>query len=162
MNVNRLLRDPADNMARENTKNKAAGRRHEQQNNSIGGKENFHILRVLPNRVLSHKCMNDHPIVTFYVDRIMNENRRMMKKPKAPQKGPSRSDPYEDDDRNNRVSTESPDSYDLSLSMETKILSSGNSSSKDRDKLVPAFRQSYVRHNSNQYQTNEPQMSSGV
>ena len=106
--------------------------------------------------------MNICTIVALYVDRIMNENRRMMKKPKAPQKGPSRSDPYEDDDRNNRISTESPDSYDLSLSMETKILSSGNSSSKDRDKLVPAFRQSYVRHNSNQYQTNEPQMSSGV
>lgn len=105
--------------------------------------------------------MNNRSIVAFYVDRIMNENRRIMKKPKATQKGPSRSDPYEDD-RNNRVSTESPDSYDLSLSMETKILSSGNSSSKDRDKLVPAFRQSYVRHNSNQYQTNEPQMSSGV
>ena len=52
MNVNRLLRDPADNMARENTKNKAAGRRHEQQNNSIGGKEYFHILGVLPNKVL--------------------------------------------------------------------------------------------------------------
>ena len=52
MNVNRLLRDPADNMARENTKNKAAGsRRHEQQNNSIGGKGNFHILGVLPNKV---------------------------------------------------------------------------------------------------------------
>ena len=51
MNVNRLLRDPADNMARENTKNKAAGRRHEQQNNSIGGKENFHIMAVLPNNV---------------------------------------------------------------------------------------------------------------
>ena len=52
MNVNRLLRDPADNMARENTKNKAAGsRRHEQQNNSIGGKENFHILGILPNNV---------------------------------------------------------------------------------------------------------------
>ena len=52
MNVNRLLRDPADNMARENTKNKAAGsRRHEQQNNSIGGKENFHILGLLPNNV---------------------------------------------------------------------------------------------------------------
>ena len=52
MNVNRLLRDPVDNMARENTKNKAAGRRHEQQNNSIGGKENFHILGVLPNKVI--------------------------------------------------------------------------------------------------------------
>ena len=51
MNVNRLLRDPVDNMARENTKNKAAGRRHEQQNNSIGGKENFHIMAVLPNNV---------------------------------------------------------------------------------------------------------------
>ena len=107
-----------------------------------------------------YEYMNICTIVALYVDRIMNENRRMMKKPKAPQKGPSRSDPYEDDDRNNRISTESPDSYDLSLSMETKILSSGNSSSKD--KLVPAFRQSYVRHNSNQYQTNEPQMSSGV
>ena len=162
MNVNRLLRDPADNMARENTKNKAAGsRRHEQQNNSIGGKENFHILGLLPNKMgEDNRYMNNRSIVAFYVDRIMNENRRMMKKPKAPQKGPSRSDPYEDDDRNNRISTESPDSYDLSLSMETKILSSGNSSSKD--KLVPAFRQSYVRHNSNQYQTNEPQMSSGV
>ena len=53
MNVNRLLRDPADNMARETTKNKAAGsRRHEQQNNSIGGKGNFYILGVLPNKVL--------------------------------------------------------------------------------------------------------------
>ena len=58
MNVNRLLRDPADNMARENTKNKAAGRRHEQQNNSIGGKENFHILVVLPNKVYFKIHMN--------------------------------------------------------------------------------------------------------
>ena len=43
--------------------------------------------------------------------------------------------------------------------METKILSSG-SSSKDRDKLVPAFRQSYLR-NPNQYQ-DETQMGNGV
>ena len=51
MNVNRRLRDPVDDMARENTKNKAAGRRHEQKNNSIGGKEYFHIFGVLPNKV---------------------------------------------------------------------------------------------------------------
>ena len=49
MNINRLLSDPADNMARENTKNKA-GRRHEQQNNSIGGKENFQIMELLANK----------------------------------------------------------------------------------------------------------------
>ena len=53
MNVNRLLRDPADNMARENTKNKA-GRRHEQQNNSIGGKENFQVMEALPNKAYFH------------------------------------------------------------------------------------------------------------
>ena len=65
---------------------------------------------------------------------------------------------HEDRDRN-RGLTESPDSYDLSLSMETKILSSG-SSSKDRDKLVPAFRQSYLR-NSSQYQ-DDTQIGNGV
>ena len=87
----------------------------------------------------------------------MNENYRVNKKIKDAKPGTLRSS-YDEEDRN-RVSTESPDSYDLSISMETKILSSG-SSSKDRDKLVPKFRQSYARHPS-QYQT-ETQMGSGV
>ena len=86
----------------------------------------------------------------------MNDKYRP-KKSRASQSG-TRINSYEEDERD-KVSTESPDSYDLSLSMETKILSS-NSSSKDREKLVPPFRQSVTR-TSSQYQ-NETQLSNGV
>ena len=93
----------------------------------------------------------------FQLDRATNEKYRQ-KKSRDSQNGRIRNS-YEDDDRD-KVSAESPDSYDLSLSMETKILSS-NSSSKDREKLVPSFRQSVTRSTSNQYQ-NETQLSNGV
>ena len=82
------------------------------------------------------------------------------KKQKEFGRKPNRKDSFEADSDRNRVSTDSPDSYDLSMSMETKILSS-DSSAKDRDKLVPVFRQSYVRNNSNQYQL-DTQMANGV
>jgi len=70
MNVNRLLRDPADNMARENTKNKAAGRRHEQQNNSIGGKENFHIMAVLPNNVYFKIYFHQQQFLEDFIEKL--------------------------------------------------------------------------------------------
>ena len=85
---------------------------------------------------------------------------RAKKRKESEHKG-TRKSSYDNDADRNRVSTESPDSYDLSISMETKILSS-DSSAKDRDKLVPGFRQSYVRNNSNQYQLDTNTLGNGV
>lgn len=105
---------------------------------------------------LSDKLNTEKGIIStifFHIDRLSYR----AQKTNESKNGTNRN-AHRDDDRN-RVSTESADSYDLSISMETKILSSG-SSSKDRNKLVPAFRQSYLR-NSNQYQ-DETQMGTGV
>ena len=95
----------------------------------------------------------------YYIINLDRLSYRAKKQKELAQKH-NRKSSYEADSDRNRVSTESPDSYDLSISMETKILSS-DSSAKDRDKLVPAFRQSYVRNNSNQYQL-DTQMANGV
>ena len=58
-----------------------------------------------------------------------------------------------------KVSAESPDSYDLSLSMETKVFPR-NSSAKDREQLMPSGGHSTLRA-STIYQTGK-QLTNGV